>query len=153
MMELILWRHAEAEDGGDDMARALTKRGRRQAELMAAWLGRRMDSKWVVLSSPARRALQTMEPLKRPFEVRAGLSPMSGPQDVLRETGWPGAKESVIVVGHQPTLGQVAAGLMGGGVGEVSMRKGAIWWFVTRHRDGEAGTILKAVLNPGLLED
>jgi len=33
-MELILWRHAEAEDavGGDDMARALTKHGRKQAE-------------------------------------------------------------------------------------------------------------------------
>ena len=29
-MELILWRHAEAEDGGDDMKRELTKRGKRQ---------------------------------------------------------------------------------------------------------------------------
>lgn len=153
MMELILWRHAEAEDGGDDLQRALTKRGRRQAELMAAWLGRRIDAKWLVLSSPARRALQTVEPLKRPFEVRDRLGPMSGPQDVLRETGWPSAKDNLIVVGHQPTLGQVAAHLMGAGLADISLRKGAIWWFATRHRDGEGATILKAVLNPALLEE
>jgi phosphohistidine phosphatase len=152
-MELILWRHAEAEDGGDDMARALTKRGHRQAALMAAWLGRRVDAKWLVLCSPARRALQTVEPLKRPFEVRDRLSPMAGAEDVLRESGWPDAKVNVIVVGHQPTLGQVAASLMGAGLGDISMRKGAIWWFATRQRAGAHETILKAVLNPGLLED
>jgi phosphohistidine phosphatase len=152
-VELILWRHAEAEDGGDDMARALTKRGHRQAALMAAWLGRRVDAKWLVLCSPARRAVQTVEPLRRPFEVRDRLSPMAGSQDVLRESGWPDAKANVIVVGHQPTLGQVAASLMGAGLGDISMRKGAIWWFATRHRDDERSTILKAVLNPGLLED
>ncbi|HEX7466215.1 MAG TPA: histidine phosphatase family protein, partial [Usitatibacter sp.] len=39
-MELILWRHAEAEDagGGGDLARSLTKRGRKQAAKMAEWL-------------------------------------------------------------------------------------------------------------------
>ena len=152
-MELILWRHAEAEDGGDDMARALTKRGHKQAQLMAAWLGRRVDAKWIVLCSPARRALQTVEPLKRPYEARDGLSPMAGAQDVLHEAGWPGAKANIIVVGHQPTLGQVAASLMGGGLGDISMRKGAIWWFAMRRGDGGRETILKAVLNPGLLED
>ena len=36
-MELILWRHAEAEGPGPkgDLARSLTKKGRRQAERMA----------------------------------------------------------------------------------------------------------------------
>ncbi|MEO7547467.1 MAG: histidine phosphatase family protein, partial [Ramlibacter sp.] len=40
-MDLILWRHAEAEDapeGGDDLDRALTSRGEKQAARVAAWL-------------------------------------------------------------------------------------------------------------------
>ena len=39
-MDLILWRHAEAEDGvgKPDTERELTKRGRKQAERMAEWL-------------------------------------------------------------------------------------------------------------------
>ena len=37
-MELILWRHAEAEDGVPDGERALTKKGRKQARAVAAWL-------------------------------------------------------------------------------------------------------------------
>ena len=37
-MDLILWRHAEAEVGSDDLARRLTVRGAKQARQMAAWL-------------------------------------------------------------------------------------------------------------------
>lgn len=41
-MDLILWRHAEAEElgeGMDDLTRALTPRGEKQAAKVAAWLG------------------------------------------------------------------------------------------------------------------
>ena len=34
-MDLILWRHADAQDGSPDMERALTAKGLKQAELMA----------------------------------------------------------------------------------------------------------------------
>ena len=37
-MNLLLWRHAEAQDGDPDLARELTARGRKQAEKMAHWL-------------------------------------------------------------------------------------------------------------------
>ena len=37
-MELILWRHAEAEDAEPDLTRNLTSKGNRQAALMARWL-------------------------------------------------------------------------------------------------------------------
>ncbi|APV50687.1 histidine phosphatase family protein [Betaproteobacteria bacterium GR16-43] len=152
-MELILWRHAEAEDGtGDDMARALTRRGHKQAKLMAAWLRPRLGNDWKILSSPAKRALQTAEALERHLEIRERLDTSCGPADVLRESGWPDAKGSVMVVGHQPTLGQVAAQLLGV-PGDVAFRKGAVWWFSTRQRDGGGETVLKAVLNPDLLED
>ena len=152
-MELILWRHAEAEDNAaDDNARALTRRGHRQAKLVAGWLKPRLDKDWKIYASPAMRALQTAEALGREVEVRERLGTACGADDVLATAGWPDARQDVMVVGHQPTLGQVAARLLGD-AGEISMRKGAIWWFATRKRDGGRETILKAVLNPELLED
>ena len=153
-MELILWRHAEAEEnGGDDTQRELTKRGKRQAQRMSEWLRPLLVGEWRILVSPAKRTLQTVKALDMAFDVREALGASSTPQVVLREAGWPQGEEDVIVVGHQPTLGQVAARLVGGAQGDVSIRKGAIWWFATRERRGERETILKAVLNPDLLDD
>ena len=150
-MELILWRHAEAEDalGGDDMARALTKRGRKQAERMAQWLRPRLEGEWRILASPSKRTLQTVKPLDLPFEARDALGPGAGARSVLAEAGWPDAAHSVVVVGHQPTLGEVAARLLGADHGSLAIRKGAIWWFAVRRHGGE--TLLKAVLDPDVL--
>jgi phosphohistidine phosphatase len=154
-MNLILWRHAEAEDmnKGGDLARELTKRGRRQSQQMAHWLAAHMEGEWRVVVSPARRTLQTVEPLGREFEVREALSTGTFPERVLREAGWPEAGGNVLLVGHQPTLGEVAALLLQGEGGDVSIRKGAIWWFVTRSREGKMETTLKTVLEPDQAED
>lgn len=153
-MELILWRHADAEDAGPkgDIARELTKKGRKQAERMAEWLRPRLEGKWKVLSSPAARAVQTVTPLDMDYEVRPGLDASSGAADVLREAGWPDG-ERVIVVGHQPTLGEVAAHLLGGAEGDLAVKKGAVWWFATRSREGRDETFLKVVMNPEMLEE
>lgn len=152
-MELILWRHADAEDAGPagDASRRLTDRGRRQARLMADWLQPRMQGDWRVVASPARRARETADALALAHEVSDALSTSATPHGVLREVGWPGAGDT-LVVGHQPTLGEVAALLLGGEPGEVAVRKGAILWFAVRERDGRSETILKAVLDPGMLE-
>jgi phosphohistidine phosphatase len=152
-MELILWRHADAEDPGPqgDAARRLTKKGEKQAERMARWLRPQLEGTWRVISSPAVRALETVAPLDMPYEVRESVSTSAGPEQVLEEAGWPRAGQ-VIVVGHQPTLGQVAAMLLGGRTGDVSVRKGAILWFSTREREGREETVLKAVLDPDTLE-
>ena len=152
-MELILWRHAEAEEGGDDLERSLTKRGRRQAQRMSEWLRPLLVGEWRILVSPAKRTLQTVKALDMPFDAREALGPSSTPHAVLREAGWPKGEDSVLIVGHQPTLGQVAALLVGGAQGDVSIRKGAIWWFAARDRRGGQETILKAVLNPDLLDE
>lgn len=152
-MELILWRHADAEDPGPkgDFARELTRKGRKQAERMAAWLRPRLEGKWLVLSSPAARAVQTVTPLGMDYEIRTGLDTSSSAADMLREAGWPKG-DRVIVVGHQPTLGEVAAYLLGGGAGDVAVRKGSIHWFATRERAGRTETVLKAVLDPDMLD-
>lgn len=151
-MELILWRHAEAEDSnpGGDAERNLTKRGRRQAERMAKWLRPRMEGEWTVICSPANRAVQTVEPLGLPFEVRPGLGTAGDVSSLLREAGWPGA-DRVVVVGHQPTLGEAVARLFGV-EGDVAVRKGAIWWFATRNREGRDKTVLRTVIDPDVLE-
>ncbi|MEP7070286.1 MAG: histidine phosphatase family protein, partial [Usitatibacter sp.] len=137
-MNLILWRHAEAEDMNSrgDMARELTKRGRKHAQHMAHWLQAHLEGEWRIVVSPARRTLQTVAPLERPFEVSDALATGSYPEKLLCEAGWPQAGGNVLVVGHQPTLGEVAALLLRGEGGDVSIRKGAIWWFVTREREG-----------------
>ena len=51
-MELVLWRHADAEDGIPDEARKLTPKGIRQAERMAAWLRERLPQHARILNSP-----------------------------------------------------------------------------------------------------
>jgi phosphohistidine phosphatase len=154
-VELILWRHAEAEDpvGVDDLARRLTKRGRKQAAKMAEWLKPRLEGDWRVLVSPAQRALQTVEPLDVAFDVSDAIGTGTSAERLLREAGWPTARHNVLVVGHQPTLGEVAAQLMRTSDGGVSVRKGAAWWFSTRERDGKMETTLKAVVNPDMVEE
>ena len=79
-MDLILWRHAEAEDpadGSEDLERALTPRGLRQAARMAAWLDRQLPDGLRVLSSPAVRAQQTAQALERKFKLRDELAPVA----------------------------------------------------------------------------
>ena len=153
-MELILWRHADAEDVGPqgDLSRRLTKKGRRQAERMARWLDARLEGEWRVVCSPAQRALETVEPLAREFEVSEEVSTSASARSVLREAGWPDG-DRVLVVGHQPTLGEVAARLLGAGSEEFSVRKGAVLWFVSREREGAAEVVLKTLLDPESIED
>jgi len=148
-MELILWRHAEAEDavGGDDMGRALTKHGRKQAERVGEWLAKRLSDEWLVLSSPAKRAVQTAKGLERAFEERAALGPDAAPKAVLAEAGWPRSERPVVIVGHQPTLGEVAAALLGAEEG-LAIRKGAAWWFTAKG----GSVLLRAVVDAEVLE-
>ena len=153
-MELILWRHADAEDVGPqgDLSRRLTKKGRKQAERMARWLNARLEGDWRVVCSPAQRARETVEPLGREFETSEEVSTSASARSVLQEAGWPGA-DRVLVVGHQPTLGEVASLLLGAKSGEFSVRKGAILWFVSRERAGAAEVVLKTVLDPDGIEE
>jgi phosphohistidine phosphatase len=154
-MELILWRHAEAEDGHGkpDAERSLTGKGRKHARRMAEWLRPRLGRDWVILASPALRTLQTVEPLELPYEESEAVGLAATARGVLRAAGWPANPKNVVVVGHQPTLGEVAALLLLGGEGDTAIRKGALWWFATREREGKMATTLQAVVDPGLLDD
>jgi phosphohistidine phosphatase len=147
-MDLILWRHAEAEPGEPDLGRRLTAKGIQQAERMAAWLDGHLPATTRVLASPADRAQQTALALKRKFRVVPELAPGASPAEVLAAAGWPDAHEPVLVVGHQPTLGEVAALLLSGEEATWSVRKGAVWWLSNRVRAGESTVVLKIVIAP-----
>lgn len=154
MMDLILWRHAEAEeteDGRDDLARVLTARGEKQAARMAAWLDRQLPEGLRVLASPARRTEQTANALGRKFKMRAELLPGAMPQDLLDLAQWPRARGTVLIVGHQPVLGQTIAQLLGLQTPECAVRKGSVWWLRQRQRLEESQTVLITVQSPEFL--
>ena len=147
-MELILWRHADAADGLPDSERRLTSKGQKQAERMAEWLLERLPKDARVLVSPARRAQETAQALGRKFETCSDLDTSATAHAVLKAAGWPKGDRVVVLVGHQPTLGEAAALLITGQAGALSVKKGAIWWF-SRRRD--EATVVRAVVSPDLL--
>jgi phosphohistidine phosphatase len=153
-MNLILWRHAEAEDGPNDLKRELTRRGLKQAAAMADWLRARLAQDAVLLASRALRSQQTAAALTSRFTVAAGLDPDRGVADLIAAVGWPdggAASATVVAVGHQPTLGRVAALLLGGAEADWTLRKGAVWWLCNRTRDDETRVVLRAAMTPELL--
>jgi phosphohistidine phosphatase len=150
-MDLILWRHAEAEEGGPDLARALTGKGRKQAARVAEWLQQRLPAKFTVLASPAVRAQQTAAALEVRVKTVDRLAPGAALRDVLQAAGWPDGDGVVLVVGHQPDLGAVVAYLLGDTRGSWSIKKGGLWWIRSRSRDEGEQTVVRAVVSPELL--
>ena len=155
-MDLLLWRHAEAEYGPPDMERALTPKGQRQAQKMGQWLARKLPQSCRILVSPAKRALQTADALGRPYKVVPEIAPGASAAQVLLACHWPRRKEPVLVVGHQPALGQVAALLLSGSAQDWHIRKANVWWIGQREkdeqsRDEDGGTHLKLALGPDLV--
>ena len=153
-MDLILWRHAEAAEadaGEDDLQRALTTKGHKQARRMADWLTSQLPESCKILVSPAVRTLQTVEPLGRKFKVVQELAPGADAEDILQAANWPNGKEAVLVVGHQPTLGQVAALLLSGQPQDWQIKKGNVWWLVQREPADPYSLYLKAVMAPDMI--
>jgi phosphohistidine phosphatase len=145
--ELLLWRHADAEDGIPDSGRALSKKGLRQAKQVAQWLKPRLPADCLILVSPAKRAQQTAAALDLPYTTERRIGVQASIADIIAATGWPQRKGTVLVVGHQPTLGRLAASLLAGEQADWMIKKGALWWF--SDRAGEQ--ILRAVVSPDLL--
>ena len=150
-MELILWRHADAEDGTPDSERKLTAKGIKQAARMAKWLRPRLPEDAVVLASPAKRAQQTARALTADFKTLKEIGTSATAEDVLLACGWPGDGRTVVVVGHQPTLGEVSALLITGAKQQWSLKKGAVVWIARRANIAAARPQLRALISPDLL--
>jgi phosphohistidine phosphatase len=154
-VDLLLWRHAEAQlwvkEECEDLDRVLTPRGEKQAARMAAWLDRQLPEGARILVSPARRAEQTAKALNRKYKIRPEIGPNGSVEQLLELVQWPGAKTTTLVIGHQPILGQTVAHLLNLQSPENPVRKGAVWWLRHRQRDGVGQTVLLTVQSPDVL--
>jgi len=150
-MELILWRHAEAEEGFPDLARSLTAKGERQADKMADFLRPRLPHDTHILVSPANRTRQTALALTDKFHIEPSIAPGMSSGSLLSAANWPNADSAVLIVGHQPALGELASLLMTGRAEYWSIKKGAIWWFSHRVRAGNPATNLRLVMAPDFI--
>jgi phosphohistidine phosphatase len=153
-MDLVMWRHAEAQEWTEscnDLARPLTGRGEKQATRMAAWLDRQLPDNTRILVSPALRCEQTANAFGRKFKIRQELAPGASVAQLLELVQWPDAKGTVLLVGHQPTLGQTIAHLIGLNASDCSVKKGAVWWLRSRQREEFSQTVVVTVQSPEVL--
>ena len=148
-MDLILWRHAEAVDSSPDHARELTAKGIKQAGKVAAFLRQHLPEDTRILVSPTTRTQQTVSALTDHFTLAPGIAPGASAHAVLQAARWPDGGGTVLLVGHQPTLGEIAAQLLGCSDSSLSIKKGAIWWF-SRREDSEQ-VMLRLVISPDFL--
>ena len=153
-MDLILFRHAEAfemREVEDDLDRALTPKGERQAQRMADWLNQRLAHSTRILVSPALRCQQTAKALGKMFKTLVELAPDGNGESLLKAARWPDASEPVLIVGHQPMLGFVASYLLSEQPQAWTIKKGAVWWIRGRNREDREQVILQAVQSPDCL--
>jgi phosphohistidine phosphatase len=121
--ELYILRHGAAVTRGvsEDSKRPLTPVGKRKMEEIASGLRRLgVDPDWIV-SSPLERAVETAEivaeslPAKVPLEFSDALRPGGSAEALISLLAKHSSRRRVLVVGHEPDLGQMAGRLIGAG--------------------------------------
>ncbi len=154
-MDLILWRHADAgvaSESDEDLARPLSAKGELQAERMAAWLDQRLPETTRILVSPAVRAQQTARALSRNRRTEPLLAPDASWQELLKAIGFPNFKHNLLLVGHQPMLGLIAANLImkteGTDSQAMSIAKGAVVWLRQRQKSDRQEVVIRALISP-----
>ncbi len=163
---IIIWRHAEAEQadfelGEQDSARQLTIKGQHQAKRMARWLKEHLPKNVALVCSPAVRAIQTAEALNYKIQLNNALKPSASLVDVLHELTQYQQQKNILIVGHQPWLGELVAYLFEQTVVDVadiqslSVKKGAVWWLRRQASEKSSalqpGYTLRAMQIPSLL--
>ena len=112
-MRLFVIRHADAEAGEPDELRRLSTEGREQARELGMRLAAESVQPDAILTSPLLRARETGEALAAELGVESEssetLAPGATAAGVLAEVE--GRGETVLVIGHQPDCGQIAAEL------------------------------------------
>jgi phosphohistidine phosphatase len=112
-VKLVLVRHAEAAPGTPDELRTLTPEGHEQARRLGEQLRADGIEPDAVLSSPLLRARETAIDLGfGPPEALNELAPGATAEGVRAAVAGRGG--TVVVVGHQPDCGRIAAALSSG---------------------------------------
>lgn len=124
MVRLYIVRHAIAVPPGTrgipEDERPLTDDGVRKMKEAAEGLGRLKARPALILSSPLRRARQTAEILqdvlasRTALEVTDSLAPAGKRSGLYAEILARASLDSLMIVGHQPSLGQIAGEIVWG---------------------------------------
>ena len=132
MLSLMLLRHAKsswAETGQADLDRPLNDRGKRSAAAVGRYMASNGLVPQLVLCSPARRASQTWSlvagelPASPEVLVAAEIYDFgdgNSLMECLRHKA--GAAQSVLLVGHNPSIAGLAQTLIGTGSGKLRER-------------------------------
>lgn len=151
-MHLILWRHAEAEPGLDDLARPLTAKGHKQAQRSAAWLRAHLPPDYRLWVSEALRSRETAAYLRHAARLQPLINPEANPHRIARLLQAEHPESTLVLVGHQPWIGQLCAWLLNDAWqahGYWSVKKSAFWWFeVYFDATGHPQAKLKGALPP-----
>lgn len=122
MRRLLLLRHAKSAypAGVADIDRPLGERGRKAAPLMGAYIAREDLQPEHAMVSPARRTQETWEAVRAelddtPMETVPSIYEASARRilDAIRSA--PAEARSLLVIGHNPGLGDLALRLVGEG--------------------------------------
>jgi len=133
MLMVFLLRHADAVPGEPDAARALSAKGRRQADRVGRGLGhevwarvRCLEHSPLVRSSETAVRVKASAKVRQPLRELAGLEPEADPRATARVLAK--SRTSRFVVGHNPHLAALVGLLLGlrdGGAG-LHFRKAAL---------------------------
>lgn len=130
---VYLLRHAKSSWGDrsqEDHARPLNARGRAAADRIGKFLARRKELPDLILCSSARRTQETLERVQRRLdaqpavEIERALYLASGDALLERLRELPEEVERVLLVGHNPGIGEFAKRLAREGPAELRERLG-----------------------------
>lgn len=158
MANILLWRHAEAEvesATGSDFDRALTKRGRKDALKIAAWLVKNMPEDIFVFTSPALRCIETATALqivglsvKIAIQTADFLAVDTPVQYYIAQGLKQAASKNVLLIGHQPNLAYLIGDLIRLPPSACVVKKGAVWWIRERNVDDGSQRYLFSIQQP-----
>lgn len=156
-MKVIIARHGSAEDKADskeDADRILTAEGKEQADLLGRVIAATIGTVERVWTSPLMRALQTAGLASKHLKLKPEIEPNLGIGGDLEQLCWKMQREdleTLMLVGHQPDLGRLAARLLGL-VSELSLKKGGVCIVETRDPAKPVGRAV-ATLDPRQYRD
>jgi len=130
-MHLYILRHANADtEAATDSARTLSEKGEEQAREVAQFCRAHRIQPSVIFASPLIRAQQTAKPVAKELNVAVTtarwLACGAKPDVILAELAALGDVRAVMLVGHEPDLGNLIAHLLGAAAETIHVRKGSL---------------------------
>lgn len=158
-MRVYLLRHGIAENrrpGRSDAERKLTEEGRDKLRRVLSQAKEAVGVPALILTSPLVRAVETAEIAAEVLGYRGAiqeteaLAPSSAPPAVWKELRSRAEITSILLVGHEPLLGETAGYLLGAPRVAIDFKKGALMRIELDDLAGMPRGVLEWLLTPRL---